>query len=165
MLVEYFRTIIHYIILWIRLLYIYSIFSQITKNKRRFVRVYTTRQQRRKSDPKQSMLFFFPTTTNSTSTTNPVVPRLLSLLFICCFFVSAANTSISFDNKFYRDRQWLISNEKDLYNENNSDALLERHVRGTGYFVYRKGEYLIFVPDRRHLITKTLRPYIGRRRQ
>lgn len=149
------------------LLYIFfSIFSQTTKTKRRFVRVYTAIQQKKKSNQQQSMLFFFHhTATNSTSTVNRVVPCLLSLLFICCFFISVANASISFNNKSYRNRRWIISNEKHLYNEDNNNALLERHARGTGYFVYRKGEYFILVPDRRHLITKTLRPYIGRRRQ
>ncbi len=58
----------------------------------------------------------------------------------------------------------MISNENTL-NNNDDNALLERNERGTGYFVYRKGEYLIFVPDRRHHFLKNIRPYIGRRRQ
>jgi hypothetical protein len=57
----------------------------------------------------------------------------------------------------------MVSNEN-MINNNNNNALLERQERGTGFFVYRKGEHLIFIPDRRHHFTKNLRPYIGRRR-
>jgi hypothetical protein len=46
----------------------------------------------------------------------------------------------------------------------NNNNQLERTERGTGFFVYRKGEYLLFIPDRRHHFVKNLRPYIGRRR-
>jgi hypothetical protein len=59
----------------------------------------------------------------------------------------------------------MISSQHSINKDNhNNDAVLERNERGTGYFVYRKGEYLVFIPDRRHHFSKNMRPYIGRRR-
>ena len=43
-------------------------------------------------------------------------------------------------------------------------AFLNRRQRATGFFVYRRGDYLFLVPDRKHHFTKNVRPYIGRRR-
>lgn len=48
--------------------------------------------------------------------------------------------------------------------ENNKDNRLERIQRAAGFFIYRKGEYLVFIPDRRHHFSKSMRHYIGRRR-
>jgi hypothetical protein len=108
------------------------------------------------------MLFFFITTSNNRSSTNYVVPFLLFFLFICNTFLSVTNASLSFNNHEYdQNRRWIISN-KNLINTDNDR--LERTERGTGFFVYRKGEYLLFIPDRRHHFTKNIRPYIGRRR-
>jgi len=113
------------------------------------------------------MLFFFITTTNDTSSTNRVVPFLLFFLFICYTFISVTNAySLSFNNHEYdQNRYGIISNKySTINNNNNDDDQLERTERGTGFFVYRKGEYLLFIPDRRHHFTKNTRPYIGRRR-
>jgi hypothetical protein len=45
---------------------------------------------------------------------------------------------------------------------NNRD--LDRDKRGTGFYIVRHGDYLVFIPDSRHHFTKNMRPYIGRRR-
>lgn len=42
---------------------------------------------------------------------------------------------------------------------------LQRHVRGTGFYIIRKGAYLVLIPDSKHHFSKNLRPYIGRRRR
>jgi hypothetical protein len=59
------------------------------------------------------------------------------------------------------NRQWIISNRKTSNDDNNN---LQRDQRGTGFYIIRRGDYLIFVPDSRHHFWKNMRPYIGRRR-
>src|SRR5215831_14717279 len=99
------------------------------------------------------MLFFFITTANNTSSTNRVVPFLLFILFICYTFVTVTNASLSFNTEYNQKRHWFISNENIL---NNNNDQLERTERGTGFFVHRKGEYFLLIPDRRHHFTKTI---------
>ena len=50
-----------------------------------------------------------------------------------------------------------------LSNEQTSNGL-QRHTRGTGFFIIRQGDYFVLIPDSRHHFSKNMRPYIGRRR-
>lgn len=63
------------------------------------------------------------------------------------------------DNYNIANRHWIKLND-----ENSNNNYLERNVRGTGFIVVRDGDYLFLIPDSRHHFTKTMRPYIGRRR-
>ncbi len=114
------------------------------------------------------MLFFFVTTTdNIRSSPNRVVLFLLFVLFICSLLPSTSNAypfsssslSMTANKNNIRNRRWIMSNEEI---SNNRD--LDRDKRGTGFYIVRHGDYLVFIPDSRHHFTKNLRPYIGRRR-
>ncbi len=112
------------------------------------------------------MLFFFITTTNKIcSSLNRVVLFLSSVLFICCILPSISNAypfSLSnFNNNNIPNRHWITSNEKTSNNDPNN---LQRHERGTGFYIIRQGDYLILIPDSKHHFIKNMRPYIGRRR-
>lgn len=58
-----------------------------------------------------------------------------------------------------QNRHWFMSaNERTSTN-------LQRHIRGTGFYIVRQGAYFVLIPDSKHHFSKNLRPYIGRRRR
>lgn len=67
------------------------------------------------------------------------------------------SASDRFNHDYYQATDSIIQTPENHF--------LERTQRGTGFFVYRKGEYIVFIPDRRHHFLKSFRPYIGRRRR
>ena len=56
-----------------------------------------------------------------------------------------------------------MSNEK-FTNNDDTNKHLVRNERGTGFYIIRKGDYILLIPDSKHHFTKNMRPYIGRRR-
>jgi hypothetical protein len=112
------------------------------------------------------MLFFFITPFDRRSASNHhhhhhLLSILVLILLTYSTCVSRTNASLSsFNPNSPEQRQW----ENILPNNKYPTDRLERTERGAGYFVYRKGGYLIFIPDRKHHFTKNIRPYIGRRR-
>ena len=117
------------------------------------------------------MLFFFVKTINKIcSSPNRVVLFLLYILFICCILPSITNaypSSLSISNNnndhYIQNRRWIMSNEK-FTNNDDTNKHLVRNERGTGFYIIRKGDYILLIPDSKHHFTKNMRPYIGRRR-
>lgn len=101
------------------------------------------------------MLFFFFLSTWSNL-------RQLLVFGICYTLVIVSNASLKLTNQYPRHHLSLSSSIDSP--SMAFDERFERTQRATGYFVYRKGEYLFFYPDRKHHFSKTIRPYIGRRR-
>ena len=85
--------------------------------------------------------------------------RQLLVIFICYTLVTVSNASFRLTNNSPRHSSSSIDFPPMAFDES-----FERTQRATGFFVYRKGEYLFFLPDRKHHFSKTIRPYIGRRR-
>jgi hypothetical protein len=123
------------------------------------------------------MLFFFhPTISQIRSSPNRVVLVLLVILFVCCTFPSTSDAyPLSSSSFSILDQDNIIDEHDDILNFRNrrrvmldeqlwTDGDLDRHNRGTGYYIVRQGEFLVFIPDSKHHFTKNLRPYIGRRR-
>ena len=121
------------------------------------------------------MLFFFhPTIKQIRSSPNRVALVFLAILFVCCTIPSTSDayplSSSSFSlfdqdsdvNDYLLD---LNNRRRIMFDEQlSADGDLDRNKRGTGYYIVRQGEYLVFIPDSKHHFTKNMRPYIGRRR-
>lgn len=91
-----------------------------------------------------------------------ILHRHVWILFICYTLITVTNAFSSRSSKSSSSSaaaSTAINSPQLMFDEQ-----YERTQRGTGFFVYRKGEYLFFFPDRKHHFSKTIRPYIGRRR-
>ncbi|CAF2923694.1 unnamed protein product [Rotaria sp. Silwood2] len=77
--------------------------------------------------------------------------------------ISITDNNNNEDNNDFEHRNWFVLNKKTL-NDDNDNIYLERKERGTGFYIVRNGDYILFIPDSKHHFTKNMRPYIGRRR-